>query len=206
MTGVLDTGTVTGTEGRALAERELQDHVRRLDEALPVLRAAVPRLARWGGVLAERLGGGARLLVGGNGGSAAEAQHLTAELVGRFDRERSPVSALALHAETSTLTAVGNDYGYTEVYARQVRAHAREGDVVLLLSTSGASENLLAAARAGHDRGADVWALTGPGPNPLARLSNDAVCLVGDTATVQEGHLVALHMVCRAFEAAFARR
>ncbi|WP_300011748.1 SIS domain-containing protein [Pseudonocardia sp.] len=164
----------------------------------------MPTLAQWGGCLATRLGAGARLLVGGNGGSAAEAQHLTAELVGRFDRERRPVSALALHADTSTVTALGNDYGYAEVYARQVRAHARPGDVVLLLSTSGRSENLLAAARAAAARRAEVWSLTGPGPNPLARLSDDAICLAGDTATVQESHLVALHMVCRAFERAFA--
>jgi D-sedoheptulose 7-phosphate isomerase len=177
----------TGPEpGDALAEQELDAHLRRLRDALPVQQAAVPTLARWGGFLAARLGAGARLLVGGNGGSAAEAQHLTAELVGRFDRERRPVSALALHADTSTVTAVGNDYGYGEVYARQVRAHARAGDVVLLLSTSGRSENLLAAARAAAERDAQVWALTRPGPNPLARLSDDAVCLAGDTATVQE--------------------
>jgi D-sedoheptulose 7-phosphate isomerase len=178
----------------------LADHVDRLADALPALRRARPVLARWGEVLAGRLLGGARLLAAGNGGSAAEAQHLTAELVGRFDRERRPLSAIALHADTSSLSAIGNDYGYSEVYARQVRGHARPGDVVLLFSTSGRSENLLAAAGAAHEVGALSWALTGPGPNPLARMCTDAVCLPGDTATVQEMHLVALHMVCRAVE------
>lgn len=186
-------------------ERELDDHVRRLAEALPALRAVAPRLSSWGTELARRLGGGARLLVAGNGGSAAEAQHLTAELVGRFDRERRPVSAIALHGDTSAMTAISNDYGYAEVYARQVRAHARAADVVLLLSTSGSSHNLVAAARAAAACGANSWALTGPGPNPLALDCTEAVCLPGDTATVQELQLVALHMLCRAFEAGLDR-
>ena len=180
----------------------LDQHVDRLAAALPVLRAASGSLARWGTELAARLTGGGRLLAAGNGGSAAEVQHLTAELVGRFDGDRAPLPALALHGDTSALTAIGNDYGYTEIYARQVRAHARPGDVLLLLSTSGRSRNLLAAARAGRQCGALTWALTGPGPNPLARLCADAVCVPGDTATVQETHLAAIHMLCRAIESA----
>lgn len=184
--------------------RELDDHVDRLAAALPALRAAGPTLAGWGVQLAARLGAGARLLVGGNGGSAAEAQHLTAELVGRFDRDRVPLSAIALHAETSSLTAIANDFGYDDVYARQVRAHARTGDIVLLISSSGRSANLLAAAMAAAESGADAWALTGSGPNALSVLCAESVCLPGDTATVQESHLAALHMVCRAVETAMA--
>ena len=184
----------------------LGDHVDRLAGTLPALRAAGPTLARWGIDLAGRLLGGARVLAGGNGGSAAEAQHFTAELVGRFDRERRPLSAIALHADTSACSAIGNDYGFAEIYARQVRAHARRGDVVLLLSTSGRSPNLLAAATAARSVGALSWALTGPGPNPLASISADAICLPGDTATVQETHLVALHMLCRAVECAINER
>ena len=183
-------------------ERLLDEHVDRLQAALPALRAAAGTLWRWGGELAARLTSGGRLLAAGNGGSAAEVQHLTAELVGRFDGERLPLPALALHADTSTVTAIGNDYGYPEVYARQVRAHARPGDVLILLSTSGRSRNLLNAALAGLQCGALTWALTGPGPNPLARLCSDAVCVPGDTATVQETHLAAIHMLCRAVEAA----
>ena len=176
-------------------------HVDRLAGALPALRAAGPTLARWGADLAERLLAGARLLAAGNGGSAAEAQHLTAELVGRFDGERQALSAIALHADGSSVTAIGNDYGFGEVYARQVRAHARRGDVVLLFSTSGRSPNLLGAAVAAAEAGATSWAITGPGPNPLAGACDDAVCLPGDTATVQECHLAALHMLCRAVDA-----
>ncbi len=178
----------------------LVEHVDRLAAALPALRAAAPTLASWGVAIASCLRGGGRLLAAGNGGSAAEAQHLTAELVGRFEGDREPFSAIALHADTSSLTAIGNDYGYAEVYARQVRAHAREGDIVLLLSTSGASPNLLAAAEAAVNRKAHAWALTGPGPNPLSRCCAGAVCLPGDAATVQETHLAAVHMICRAVE------
>jgi phosphoheptose isomerase len=179
-------------------------HVDRLAAALPVLRAAAPTLGSWGTDLAARLLAGSRLLAAGNGGSAAEAQHLTAELVGRFDGERCPLAAIALHADTSSVTAIGNDYGFEEIYARQVRAHARPGDVVLLLSTSGRSSNLLAAAEAAAGAGASRWAITGPGSNPLADACDRAVCLPGDTATVQECHLAAVHMLCRAVDAAVA--
>jgi D-sedoheptulose 7-phosphate isomerase len=178
----------------------LAEHVDRLGRALPALRAAAPTLARWGEQLGERLVSGGRLLAAGNGGSAAEAQHLTAELVGRFDRDRRALSAIALHADTSSLSAIGNDYGFAQVFARQVHAHARAGDVVMLFSTSGQSPNLVEAAVAAAAVGATSWALTGPGPNPLARACSDAVCLPGDTATVQEMHLAALHMLCRAVE------
>jgi len=179
-------------------------HVDRLAAALPILRAAAPTLGSWGTDLAGRLLAGSRLLAAGNGGSAAEAQHLTAELVGRFDGERCPLAAIALHADTSSVTAIGNDYGFEEIYARQVRAHARPGDVVLLLSTSGRSSNLLAAAGAAAGAGASRWAITGPGPNPLADACDRAVCLPGDTATVQECHLAAVHILCRAVDAAVA--
>ena len=142
--------------------------------------------------------GGARLLVAGNGGSAAQAQHLTAELVGRFRDERQPMSALALHAETSTVTAVGNDYGFAQVFARQVHAHGRPGDILLLLSTSGSSPNLLAAADAAHVQGLQVWAMTGPGPNPLSTRSSSMLTIHADSAaTIQECHLVAIHAWCR---------
>ncbi|TWH69391.1 D-sedoheptulose 7-phosphate isomerase [Micromonospora olivasterospora] len=138
-----------------------------------------------------------RLLVGGNGGSAAEAQHLTAELVGRLRDDREPLSAIALHAETSALTAIGNDYGYAEVFARQVRAHGRPDDILLLLSTSGVSPNLLAAARAGRDAGLRCWAFTGPAPNPLAEACHEALAVDSpDSQVVQELHLVSAHVLC----------
>ncbi len=182
---------------------------RHLDNVLPALeslRSQSHRLSGWGTELAARLLSGQRLLAAGNGGSAAEAQHFTAELVGRFDDERAPFSAISLHAESSAVTALSNDYGYEEVFARQVRAHGRAGDVLMLLSTSGRSPNLLKAVRAARDRGIVTWALTGPGPNPLADACDQAVTVDAIAANAQEGHLIAVHAVCRAFDAEIARR
>ncbi len=158
------------------------------------------RLARWSEAMAQCLVGGGRLLAAGNGGSAAEAQHLTAELVGRFDGDRRPFSAICLHGDSSALTAIANDYGYDQVFARQVTAHARPGDLVVLLSGSGRSRNLVLAAEAARLAGATSWAMTGPGPNPLAEACDDALTLPGRCGSVQEGHLMALHAVCAGFE------
>jgi D-sedoheptulose 7-phosphate isomerase len=174
-----------------------------LDNVLPALdslRSQAGLLAAWGVELAHRLLRGQRLLAAGNGGSAAEAQHLTAELVGRFDGERVPFSAISLHADSSAATAIANDYGYDQVFARQVRAHGRSGDVLVLLSTSGRSPNLLRAAEAASQVGITTWALTGAGPNPLAAACDEAVLVEALNANAQEGHLIALHAICRAFE------
>jgi phosphoheptose isomerase len=178
-------------------------HLDALGATLATLRAEAPRIDAWGRELADRLRRGQRLLAAGNGGSAAEAQHLTAELVGRYRDEREPLSAIALHADTSTMTALGNDYGFGEVFARQVRAHARPGDVLILLSTSGRSENLVAAAETATALGVTVWALCGGGPNPLADAATDALCLPGPTPSVQEAHLVAVHLLCEVVDAQF---
>lgn len=180
-----------------------------LENVLPALRSLESQadlLAAWGVELAKRLLGGQRLLAAGNGGSAAEAQHLTAELVGRFDGERVPFSAIALHAESSAVTAIANDYGYDELFARQVRAHGRSGDILLLLSTSGKSPNLLRAAEAAARLNVTTWALTGPAPNPLAESCDEAVAIDALSANAQEGHLIALHALCRSFEAEIARK
>jgi D-sedoheptulose 7-phosphate isomerase len=182
-------------------ERAIAGHVRAAIPVLTALELESPRLARWAMRLAERLEAGGRLLIAGNGGSAAEAQHLSAEFVGRFRSERRPYAAIALNCDSSAVTAIGNDYGYQEVFARQVRAHARTGDIVLLLSTSGASANLVAAARASAESGAVSWAITGPAPNPLATACDDAIALPGAAANVQEAELVALHALCVAFDA-----
>jgi phosphoheptose isomerase len=204
-TGLRPPEIVPSYPARSAAGNQAAAHVDALGEVMVALRLESYRLARWAGVLAERLTRGHRLLVAGNGGSAAEAQHLTAELVGRFRDDRRPFSAIALHSDTSSLTAIGNDYGYDEVFARQVTAHARAGDIVMLLSTSGRSPNLLAAAAAAHEAGATAWAMTGPRPNPLADAVDDAVCLPGRNATVQEGHLVTVHALCVAFETELTR-
>jgi D-sedoheptulose 7-phosphate isomerase len=192
---------MTTTAPQTSASRVARDHVTAALPTMEALRDEADRLAGWGVDLADRMLAGARLLAAGNGGSAAEAQHLTAELVGRFDGDRRAFSAICLHGDTSALTAIGNDYGFEEVFARQVTAHGAPGDVLLLLSTSGTSRNLLRAAETARGLGMTVWALTGPGPNPLADAADDAVVLPGRGANVQEGHLVAIHAFCRVFDA-----
>ncbi len=174
-------------------------HVQALLDVLPLVDTDL--LDAWGEHLAGVLVGGGRLLVAGNGGSAAQAQHLTAELVGRYRDDRPALSAIALHAETSALTAIANDYGYDHAFARQVEAHGRPGDVFLGMSTSGRSPNVLAAMRCAHDGGLQVWAMTGPGPNPMLELAHEAVDVpAGATATVQEVHQVAVHLLCAAVD------
>jgi D-sedoheptulose 7-phosphate isomerase len=171
--------------------------------AVLALSDALPRLERWGSELRRRLEAGCRLLVAGNGGSAALADHLAAELVGRYDHDRPPFSALALPVETASLTAIGNDYGYDQAFARQVQAHGRRGDVFLGLSTSGRSPNLLEAVTAARGAEMTVWAMTGPAPNPLARMADDTVLAEAPTtAAVQDVQQVAVHLLCRAFELA----
>jgi D-sedoheptulose 7-phosphate isomerase len=184
----------------------LDRHLRQVAAALPdYRRTAVPRLERWGTDLGRVLHHGGRLLVAGNGGSAAEAQHLTAELVGKLREDRRPLSAIALSAETSSLTAIGNDYGYEEVFARQVHAHGRRGDVLLLLSTSGSSPNLLRARQAAATAGLTCWAFTGPEPNPLATLCDDVLAVPSpEPQVVQELHLVSSHVLCEYVERAVA--
>jgi D-sedoheptulose 7-phosphate isomerase len=178
-------------------------HLAALRRPLDELEASVDRLDAWGRHLAGVLSAGGRLLAVGNGGSAAQAQHLTSELVGRYRDERRPFSALALHAETSSVTALTNDYPADELFARQVRAHGRTGDVLVSLSTSGRSPNVLAAVAAARDCGLTTWGLTGRAPNPLADACDDAVVVDAPyTATVQEVHQVVVHLLCAAVDVA----
>jgi D-sedoheptulose 7-phosphate isomerase len=182
----------------------LDKHLAALSAAIDPFRAvAADRLARWGGLLAEHLGDGGRLLVAGNGGSAAEAQHLAAELVGRLRTERIPLSAIALTPDSSATTAISNDYGFDEVFARQVRAHGRPGDILLLMSTSGRSPNLVAAAHAAREHGLRTWAMLGAGDNPLADACDEVLrCPSEAGQVVQELHLVSLHVMCEYLDAA----
>jgi D-sedoheptulose 7-phosphate isomerase len=178
-----------------------QTHLAALAAALSSLEVEVDRIDAWGRHLAGVLMGGGRLLAVGNGGSAALAQHLTSELVGRYRDDRPAFSALALHAEGSSLTSITNDYGADEAFARQVRAHGRPGDVLVALSTSGRSSNVLAAVEAARECALTTWALTGRRPNPLAEACDDAVCADAPaTATVQEIHQVVVHLLCAAFD------
>ncbi|MBE1876560.1 SIS domain-containing protein [Myceligenerans pegani] len=197
---------ITESDG-AGGRRWFHEHYVDLALGLDHLTTSLDRIEGWGRHLADALLDGHRLLVAGNGGSAAEAQHLTAELVGRFEGERVPLAAIALHAETSSLSAIVNDYGQDEMFARQVAAHGRPGDVLLCLSTSGASANVLVAARRARELGLLTWGLTGQAPNPLTALCDDVLAVpVRSGAAVQEIHLVAVHALCAALDARVARR
>lgn len=175
---------------------DLRGHLVAHVNALLALEGNLDRLRDWGERLGTILVRGGRLLACGNGGSAAEAQHLAAELVGRYSTERRPLSAIALTSDIPSLTAIANDYGWREALARQVLAHGRPGDVLIAFSTSGRSENVLAAVRAASSRSMSVWGLTGPAPNPLQRLCHESVAAGGSTAVCQELHLVAIHLLC----------
>ncbi|WP_425277965.1 D-sedoheptulose-7-phosphate isomerase [Corynebacterium halotolerans] len=188
-----------------LSDDGIGAHLDGVETAVASLRAQSCTLARWGRELATKLSAGNRLLTAGNGGSAAEAQHLSSELVGRFQGDRPAFSAIALTTDASAVTAISNDYGYEEVFSRQIEGHARAGDVLLLLTTSGTSRNLLRAAETARKMGVRVWALTGPEPNPLTVLCDDVVAIDADSPNVQEAHLMAIHGVCRAFDAEVAR-
>jgi D-sedoheptulose 7-phosphate isomerase len=157
-------------------------------------------VARAGSLLAEALRGGGKALACGNGGSAADAQHFAAELVNRFEMERPPLAAVALSTDTSTLTSIANDYAYDQVFAKQVRAIGRRGDVLLAISTSGNSANVVEAVKVAHELGVRVIALTGNGGGKLAAMveSPDVhVCVPHKkTARIQEVHLLVLHCLC----------
>lgn len=184
--GVLPTGTM---------------HLAALRQALKQIGDETATVDSWAGHLVSVLHAGGKLLSVGNGGSASEAQHLSAELVGRFRDDRPALSALALLPDTSCLTALCNDYGIEEMFARQVRAHGRKGDVLVALSTSGKSPNVLAAAAEARRMNITTWALTGCGPNPLADICDDSICVDSNsTATVQEAHLILIHLLCAALD------
>ena len=176
-----------------------------LDEHLAVARATqgllVP-LEQVAAVLCERLAAGGTLLICGNGGSAADAQHFAAELTGRYRAERRPLSAVALTTDSSALTCIGNDYAFEEVFARQVLALCRRGDVVVGLSTSGQSANVIRALEAGAGCGAVTLALSGAGGGALARLADHAL-VVPSTSTprIQEMHVFLIHLLCERIDA-----
>jgi D-sedoheptulose 7-phosphate isomerase len=151
--------------------------------------------------LAERFAAGGRLLAFGNGGSAADAQHVAAELTGRFLLERAPLPAIALADNTAAVSAIANDYGFDQVFARQVVAHGRAGDAAVALSTSGSSPNVLEGLRAA--RGAGLWTLgvTGPGGEQMRALCDELIMIpAGDTPHIQEGTMLVLHTICELVE------
>jgi D-sedoheptulose 7-phosphate isomerase len=148
---------------------------------------------------------GGKALACGNGGSAADAQHFSAEFVGRFERERPELAAIALTTDTSILTAVANDYDFNRIFSRQVRALGQGGDVLLALSTSGNSGNVIAAIEAAHEREMTVVALTGRGGGKIGAMLRETdvhICVPHDrTARIQEVHLLVLHCLCDGVDA-----
>lgn len=165
----------------------------------------VPLIVRAAAMMTECLLADGKLLACGNGGSAADAQHFAAEMVGRFERERPELPAIALTTDTSILTAVANDYDFGQVFAKQVRALGRSGDVLLALSTSGNSSNVCAAVAAAHEREMRVVALTGKGGGRMGDLLRPVdvhICVPHSvTARIQEVHILAIHCLCDAIDA-----
>ena len=152
------------------------------------------------------LSNGNKILACGNGGSAADCQHFAAELVGRFERERLPLPAMALTVDTSILTAIGNDYSYQEIFSKQVQAFGQSGDILLALSTSGNSANVIAAIDVALERDMRIVALTGKGGGAIGKRLTDAdvhICVPHDrTARIQEVHLLAIHCLCDGIDVA----
>lgn len=166
-------------------------------EAVEALAPGIERAVR---SLSAALEAGNKIMAAGNGGSAADAQHFSAELLNRFEMERPELAAVALTVDTSTLTSIANDYSYTEVFAKQVRGLGRPGDVLLAISTSGGSENVNLAVAAAHQRGIRVVALTGRDGGKLAELlEDDDIELrvpASSTARIQEVHILIIHCLC----------
>lgn len=167
---------------------------------LSSVETLAPQIIRASVAMTECLLNDGKILACGNGGSAADAQHFSAEMVGRFERERMGLAAISLTTDTSALTAIGNDYDYTEVFSKQVAALGREGDVLLAISTGGTSANVLAAVQVAQERGMKIVALTGKGGGPLGELCRPEdvhICVPhGTTARIQETHILAIHCLC----------
>ena len=183
-----------------------EDFIRaQLEESCRVKHSFSGELVALIAALAQRITqavqAGGKLILFGNGGSAADAQHIAAEFVVRLREHRPPIAALALTVNTSVLTAAANDYGFEQVFARQVEALARPGDVLIALSTSGASANVLLAAEAGRNRGAWVAALTGESGGGLRKRSDLLINVPSqDTQRIQEAHITVGHILCALVE------
>jgi len=179
--------------------------VRQIEDSVALhgyLQKQVGVLMTIAGLLVEAFRNGNKVLLFGNGGSAADAQHITCELAGKFYRDRSPLPAIALTTNTSSLTAIGNDYGYEDVFARQLKGLAREDDIVIGISTSGNSPNVLRAIQQAKLLGATTIVLTGQGGR-LKELADYVLSIPSsDTPRIQEAHITAGHIICYLVEEA----
>lgn len=175
-----------------------------LKQALLEDQKLIQTIAEVAEAMSRALADGHKLLFFGNGGSAADAEHLAAELVGRYQHERRALPALALTANTSTLTAIGNDYSYERVFARQLEALCSPGDVAVGISTSGKSPNVLSAMRAAKEIPVTTVGMTGMRAGELAALSDYCICVPSEqTPRIQEGHILIGHILCEVIEQKF---
>lgn len=177
--------------------QQFEDSIATKEAGLKTLPANIEAAIK---LMFDSINAGGKILACGNGGSAADAQHFAAELVGRFERERRELGAIALTTDTSILTAVGNDYGYDEIFSKQVRALGKKGDVLLGISTSGNSKNVLLAMEAAHNLGMKLVIFTGKGGGKMGEMLKEGdvhLCVPADrTARIQETHLLLLHCLC----------
>jgi len=182
-----------------LLTRSLEQH---LSTIRSLLDSQIEEIEATGRVICEALAAGNKILLCGNGGSAADAQHIAAELVGRYEKQRRAYPSIALTTDTSALTALSNDYGYDEVFARQVAAHARPGDVIIAISTSGKSESVVKAADKARELGCRTIALSGCSGEPLSSHCDFALVVASDrTSRVQEAHITIGHLWCEMVDA-----
>jgi len=181
-----------------IANQAFQEHAAVMAEAATLLPASIERAAN---ELHACFARGSKLLACGNGGSASDADHLVAELVGRYKDERRALPAIALAGGMATITAVANDYGYETVFARQIEALARPGDVLFAISTSGNSRNVLAAVKAARERDVRVVGFTGGDGGQLAVNSDVLICAPSKvTARIQEVHILCIHVICETLD------
>ncbi len=181
--------------------RHFQDSI---DTKQRVVAALTPHIATASHAMVNCLNNGGKILSCGNGGSAGDSQHFAAELVGRFERERAELAAIALTTDSSILTAVGNDYSFDEIFSKQVRALGKRGDVLFAISTSGNSKNVVAAIDAAHLKGMIIVAMTGRNGGKIASLMHTGDVLLNVdsqvTTRIQEVHLLMLHCLCDAID------
>jgi len=194
---------VVTLDGRVdIVNHSLDEHLETFQE---VLRSFSIEIRKAGDLLVDCFRSGGKVLICGNGGSAADAQHIAAEFVGRYETERVSLPAIALTTDTSSLTAIGNDYGFERIFARQIESLASAGDCLIAISTSGNSPNVIAAVMEARRRGAKVIGLTGASGKKLASLSDASVLAPSKrTARIQEVHLAVIHIWCEMVDAAFA--
>jgi len=181
----------------ARIEKQVNDSIAVKTEMVALLST---KIAKAGQLMADRLNKGYKILSCGNGGSAGDAQHFSAELINRYERERPSLAAIALSTDTSTITSIANDYSFEQIFSKQIHAFGKKQDILLAISTSGNSANVVAAIHAAHSEGMTVVALTGKTGGKIVALLKDSDILINIpspiTGRIQEGHLIVIHCLC----------